>query len=362
MSIFGNLLALPYMALFFAVWTLIMIARPFFVACLLMTMKRPIAALKKVRLTITAIQYLVLCNDKNWKVPTEDPASFFKNGCDCDKKTIIFVRHGESTWNDTFNRGDRSMAQFLINFIPGIIKSIAMEGFFFVTGQAQESWFYDSPLSKKGLRQAEGLASFLGESLDYKTPKEQELIKIMIGDSPSQLVSSNLRRAISTMAVGFQARMNKNLKDDSIVILSELQEISRNPDALTILTTKGSKLQCAWTDPPFLEHILIHRTDTALHQGNKPIDSNGFKRLQAFCDLVFSDHLKKDAFIAAGHSLWFRSFFQTYLPYSFEHISKKKKLINGGCVGLVLQRIKTSEGTFRYMIDPKSITVLYGGF
>ena len=146
------------------------------------------------------------------------------------------------------------------------------------------------------------------------------------------------------------------------MVLSELQEISRNPDALTVLNGKGSEIKSAWTDPPFLADIFKHQTDTSLHAGNKPVDSNGLKRMQAFCDLIFSESIQKDAVVVAGHSLWFRSFFQTYMPHSVEHIAKKKKMVNGACVGLVLMRVKTEDGTFQYMIDPKSITVLYGGF
>jgi broad specificity phosphatase PhoE len=323
-------------------------------------------------MTVTAIHYLALCNDKKWKKPPVDPESFFKENTNtttqsqsqshCDKKTIILVRHGESTWNDTFNKGDRSTFSFLIHFIPGVFKSMAMEWYFFVTGKAQESWFYDSPLSEKGLSQAQALFRFLAEPMEYKTPKEQELIKIMLGETPSQLLSSNLRRAISTMAVGFQARLQKKIKGDNIMVLSELQEISRNPDALTVLNGKGSEIKSAWTDPPFLADIFKHQTDTSLHAGNKPVDSNGLKRMQAFCDLIFSESIQKDAVVVAGHSLWFRSFFQTYMPHTVEHIAKKKKMVNGACVGLVLMRVKTKDGTFQYMIDPKSITVLYGGF
>jgi broad specificity phosphatase PhoE len=373
--ILGNMLALPSMALFFVVWLLAMVARPFFVACLLLAISSPAAFFKKLTMTVTAIHYLALCNDKKWKKPSVDPESLFRDistdadadaaavtTTPCDRKTIVLVRHGESTWNDTFNKGDRSTASFLINFVPGVIKSIAMEWYFFVTGKAQESWFYDSPLSEKGLGQARGLFRFLAEPMDYKTPKEQELIKIMIGEAPSQLLSSNLRRAISTMAVGFQARLQKKIEGDSIMVLSELQEISRNPDALTVLNGKGSEIYSAWTDPPFLADIFKNQTDTSLHAGNKPINSNGLKRMQAFCDLIFSDSIQKDAVVVAGHSLWFRSFFQTYMPHTVEHIAKKKKLVNGACVGLVLMRVKTKDGTFQYMIDPKSITVLYGGF
>eukprot|EP00978_Attheya_sp_CCMP212_P006476 scaffold14838_cov45-Attheya_sp.AAC.4 len=62
------------------------------------------------RLFVMTVTYLALCHDKKWTEPKEDPDSFFVDSEDktIEKKTIIFVRHGESTWNDTFNKGDRS--------------------------------------------------------------------------------------------------------------------------------------------------------------------------------------------------------------------------------------------------------------
>jgi broad specificity phosphatase PhoE len=272
-----------------------------------------------------------------------------------ETKTVIFVRHGESTWNDTFNKGDRPKISFVLHFIPNLIYAACVEWYFFVSGKENDSWFYDAPLSEKGLGQAVGVHSFLQSSIEYKTPREAELIKLMLGTSPgsSQLVSSNLRRAISTMAVGFQERLSRT--GDQILILPQLQEISRNPDALSITPPHGSVVP-SWTDPDYLKPILTKHVDTSMHTGNKPVNSNGLLRMQAFCQVVFDD-IDKDCVVAAGHSLWFRSFFRTYLPMEMEHPAKKKKLVNGGCVGFVLKRSGKE-----YMIDPSSITVLHGGF
>lgn len=69
--------------------------------------------------------------------------------------------------------------------------------------------------------------------------------------------------------------------------------------------------------------------------------------------------------LCTGHSYWFRAFFQTYLPSKFEHVCKKKKLINGGMVGFTLYHTQVKEDDYvedKYMIDPNSIVVLYGGF
>ena len=96
------------------------------------------------------------------------------------------------------------------------------------------------------------------------------------------------------------------------MILQELQEISINPDALSITPAQGD-CQAAFTDPKFLKPYFEKRMDTSKLLGNKPIDSNGLKRLNAFAEFVFND-VKKENIVAAGHSLYFRSFFKTFLP------------------------------------------------
>lgn len=363
MGFIGALLTLPYMILFFAIWLVASLIRPLFLACVVTALSKPLAAARKLQLLFTTVEYLLLCNDKKFTAPKEDPQSFFKDfdSRKGDVKTIIFVRHGESTWNDTFNRGDRSKLNFFLYFIPNLVKSLYYESYFFVTGQENESWFFDSPLSEKGLKQARGIASFLQETnLAYVTPREADLIKLMLGEKPSTLVSSNLRRAVSTVAIGFQQRFEENQEEERMLILPQLQEMSRNPDALCI-TPAHSQFRLAWTDPTDLEPLFAKQIDTKLHTGNKPVNSCGLTRMQDFCKVVFEE-IEGDAVIAAGHSLWFRSFFKTFLPHGSDHISKKKKLINGGCVGFSMLRIPDGASGYQYMIDPKSIAVLYGGF
>jgi len=383
MSIIGSLLSLPSEALFFTAWVITSLARPVSMVCLALLLMNPFATMRKVQLLMTTAQYLLMCNDKKWTAPPEDPASFFESRTSDDtnieKKTIIFVRHGESTWNDTFNKGDRSTMSFVLNFIPNLIWSVFVEIYLFVGGYENESWFYDSPLSQKGLSQASGVRNFLKQPLEFSTPREQELIRIMLGEekvakfqeeesststtssSPSsQLVSSNLRRAISTMVIGFQDRLEEKMPDDSILILPQLQEISRNPDALSITPPKGKVLD-SWSDRHLVHDILTNQCDTSLHTGNKEVTSNGLIRMEEFCSVAF-EKIDKQHIIVAGHSLWFRSFFRTFLPHKVDHVSKKKKLVNGGCVGFTLERIETSKGNFKYLVDPRGITVLYGGF
>jgi hypothetical protein len=66
--------------------------------------------------------------------------------------------------------------------------------------------------------------------------------------------------------------------------------------------------------------------------------------------------------LCTGHSYWFLAFFQTYLPRDFDHVCKKKKLVNGGVIGFTILHKKTENDGDKYMIDPKSLVVLYNGF
>jgi hypothetical protein len=500
-------MSIPYIALFFAVWILSSLWRPFVVLSWIAFLSQPTAALRKAQLLWTTVLFLALNKDKKWK-KTADPAPFFApaaaaasnetNSTTSDQpgnntendtgastssssnsssrpivesKTIIFVRHGESNWNETFNKGsDRSKLQFILGFLPGLLKALFYEWYYAVSGRASSSWFYDSPLSEKGYKQAIAVQAFLKSPVEYMTPKEAQVMKILLGQaedntvaapppsnsnadsSPndgsnksikkkrrsSVLVSSNLRRAIATMACGFQDRLLNNDtsvddddQDDSdkIFILQSLQEISFNPDALSITppytkvavddniprlvaavetsmgdsndatNSSSSSSDALLLQPARLNRIYQEKIAVQLSHGNKSLQSNGIQRLQAFCHEVFNEPELKDysAIIAGGHSLWFRSFFQTYLPHATDHIAKRKKLINGGIVACTLQRVpvvvaavpsstssspplqeddenaapmtvpstekkRTKVEEYRYMIDPSSIVVLHGGF
>lgn len=362
MGVVGSIISFPYMLLWYTVWLVASLARPLFLATIVCMLTNPKAAKAKVKLIITTFQFLILSKDKKWKKAEEDPASFFKDDKGVEKKTIIFLRHGESTWNDTFNKGDRKLGKFLVGFIPGLFKSFATEWYFLVSGKSDESWFFDSPLSEKGQEQAEGIRKFLRDANPaFSTPKEAHLIRLLKGegDEKCQLTSSNLRRAISTIAIGLQDRLDRRMKDDKIVVLQELQEASINPDALSIHPPKGA-LVTSWMDSDRVKEIYATQCDASMNLGNKPLKSNGLMRMERFCEMVFED-FDAAAVVATGHSYWFRAFFQTFLPTTFEHMSKKKKLINGGIVGFTLMRKKTDTG-YKYMIDSSSLVVLYGGF
>lgn len=139
---------------------------------------------------------------------------------------------------------------------------------------------------------------------------------------------------------------------------------SRNPDALSI-TPAHTPIQASWIDRTSkicnFQEIFTNQVDMSLHVGNKPVNSNGLERMNSFCDFIFSPSVKEQYVIAGGHSLWFRSFFQTFLPSASTHTAKKKKIENGGIVVFDLMKTNTRHGP-RYMVDPNSIDVVHGGF
>ena len=107
MGLVGQLLSLPYIALFFLSWVVSSIAGPIKHISLLFLIAQPNKTIYKLKLFCLTFLYLLCCNDKKWKAPKEDPASYFPadasvaSASKIQKKTIVFVRHGESTWNDT---------------------------------------------------------------------------------------------------------------------------------------------------------------------------------------------------------------------------------------------------------------------
>lgn len=102
--------------------------------------------LYKIRMFIRGIVYFVLCWDKSWKKP-QDPGAIFgphlSQGLPVERKTVYFVRHGESTWNDTFNKGHhRSTAAFVIGFIPGLVKATLYELYLLLSGKLDRYVFF----------------------------------------------------------------------------------------------------------------------------------------------------------------------------------------------------------------------------
>jgi len=343
------------------------LTRPLLLVVLALLFYNISSVIYKTKLTFKGISYLLFCNDKSWKKP-QDPKTVLESAMkegNVEKKTIVFIRHGESTWNETFNKGShRSALVFAIGYIPNMIKALLYECYLILTGKI-DSWFYDSPLSHLGLGQANQLGQFLAQKQSEVTSEEEkQMMAILRGEAitpSSKIVCSNLRRAISTIAAGFRERLSKNTSE-SIVILPCLQEISRNPDALAI-TPPFTPVTASWIEKEStiadFKQIYANQCNVSLHNGNKPVKSNGLIRMMEFNEYAFQQ--TEDVLICGGHSIWFRSFFKTFLPYDSTHVSKTRKIVNGGTVAFTL--LKTEhDGKSVYMVDPDSIFVVYGGF
>lgn len=346
--------------------------------CAMMLFNLP-TLMYKIGMLLRGMLYLLFCNDKKWKKP-QDPSIVInpilqkEKDADADdvieRKTIYFVRHGESTWNDTFNKGShRSKNAFIIGFIPGLIKSLLFELYLILSGKL-DSWFYDAPTSTLGLNQVQDLSQFFKstntttDSNNDKVAQHVAVLKASPDAPPSKLLSSNLRRAVSTMAGGFKTRLARR-PHEKILIVPSLQEISRNPDTLSI-TPAHMSIQASWIDKTSticnFQSTFTNQVDMSLHLGNKPIGTNGLKRMREFCNFVFSSSVKEEYIIVGGHSIWFRSFFRTFLPYKSDHVGKTKKVVNCGVVAFTLLKVVRKSGQPTYMIDPNSVDVVYGGF
>lgn len=331
----------------------------------------------KIGMFLRGLLYLAFCNDKSWKKP-QDPFLVVgpmlkeeKESGDgatnkLERKTIYLVRHGESTWNDTFNKGShRSPLVFAVGFIPGLIKALLFELYLILSGKL-DSWFYDSPASNLGLNQVKDLYGFMknGKAPNDAMAEHVAILKAGPEAPPSKMLCSSLRRAVSTMAGGFKDRLARR-PQEKILIVPALQEISRNPDTLSI-TPAHTPIQASWIDKTSklanFQSIYMNQLDMSLHAGNKPLGTNGLKRMREFCNFIFSPSCPEQYVIVGGHSIWFRSFFKTFLPYEEDHVGKRKKIVNCGVVALTLIKATRPSGQPTYMIDPKSVEVIYGGF
>jgi hypothetical protein len=237
---------------------------------------------------------------------------------------------------------------------------------------SMDSKFLDSPLNFEGISQALELRRFILSDVhpelkaDSSTDKKRrDLFDIMRGDGErSVIVTSSLRRAISTTTLAFWPRIDKS--GEKIFVLSSLQEISRNIDTVALSKAKEvadlpfARLtpHCSPSTGSIFNPDAVY--DTSENFGNKTRSFYGGKRLTSFNEWVFQRD--EPVIIAGGHSLWFKNYFLTYMPHLVQHDAKSKKITNSGAVSFTISRAEDAEGAAQYRIDPNSIEVLYGGF
>ena len=256
------------------------------------------------------------------------------------KKRIIFIRHGESDWNNVFNKGKN------IGMIFRLLKAIITEWTMILR---LDSPFLDSPLNEEGIEQALQLRKYIENESSGTTETEKELLNIIRGNVGSSIiVSSILRRAIATTTLAVWPRIERT--GEKIHLLSHLQEISRNVDT------------CALSKPNTVADLPFSRVsphcggsdscnassfNTSLNHGSKALSVRGKSRIEDFNKWAME--CSEDTIIVGGHSLWFKQFFNLYLPFDCKHRAKDEKLTNSGVVAFTLHKLK---GEKAYYVDP----------
>merc|ERR1711977_128161 len=230
------------------------------------------------------------------------------------RKTLVFVRHGESEWNETFNRGKG------LGFLYRLVTSFLRELHELTLA---DSLMIDSPLSSLGKRQAEDLFHFMNQqklgTVMYNLKRAEDVFDRIKNDrGDCKLVSSNLRRAMATAAKGeVQSRLG------------------------------GGSLSKIDTAQVF---------DPRINTGSKPVSLTGSKRIELFAQWLFSQ--KESTIVASGHSLYFKTFLNVYLPKSFDHVCKRKKMKNAGVITFDI--VQDSKGSVMILQD--TLTTLYLGY
>jgi hypothetical protein len=314
--------------------------------------------LNKFSIFLNAIGFMIISSDSKGVGPKKNPDPDRLLTEKTFTKTIVFIRHGESDWNNIFNKGMNF--SLVIKLVKAMFEELKML-------TSMNSTFIDSPLNFEGIEQAIELSRFLeseSERVCNSDPTYRVVLTLAgkLPESSSIIVSSSLRRAVATTTLGLWPRISRT--HEKIHILSSLQEISRNVDTYA-LSPAGqvadlpfSRLtpHCGGEDR--LNPSKVY--DASQNFGNKTRDFFGIKRLRAFGEWAMAQ--RDDTIIVGGHSLWFKNFFQTYLPHSCTHDAKNKKITNSGVVSFTLHAAKGEDGTLMYRIDPASIQTIYGGF
>lgn len=314
------------------------------------------------------------------------------HGAACSRYRVLFIRHGESVWNEMFNRGFGPLLGlgFLLRVLRGVYIELQLLG-------TPESVFVDSPLSMEGLSQSRGLLAAMETNVwpslasrsTSSAPNSDG--QSSASDGPNVYVFvSPLRRAVSTVLVGLSGLLLRmpNLK---VNLLSCLAENTRNVDGVSLTLTSSKRKSNKGKDdglkedkaeqgrqwPPVPSPSLFDETDQRLASGalfdrlrwEAPIcSSTKFGKFEDFIRTLSEKvsplapaqgaNSRDPIILVGGHSLWFREFFKAYLPASVQHECQKRKVSNGGVVSFDLVHVPSVGAA----IDPKSLTLSYGRF
>ena len=352
------------------------------------------AVLFKTGLFARALAHMALSREKSgWPKNRPDPAvaQDVSSGDVVSVKRVIFVRHGESTWNEIFNRGFNF--RFPLRLFEGLLSE-------FLLLFTKSSFFVDAPLSDYGYEQARELRRFLrgydgdaaGAAFDAarlsersnddktidavtaarRTRRVADADALAGKKKTSIIVSSNLRRAVATNAIGFWDRLART--GEKIYVLSCMQEMARNVDTCALAGARQcpplhgieSKVEDINATP--MGRMVLGDSGSVVglnahfNTGNKPIGRVGWNGLLEFAEWTSAQDA--ECVVAGGHSLWFKEFFKAFLNKSAakRDVAARKKIVNCGVVGFTLTHVKHPRHGNVFQIDPESIDSIYGGF
>lgn len=299
---------------------------------------------RKVKLTGIGVFHMALSRDKKFK--PELDSGRINIDANSSRKRIIFLRHGESEWNEVFNRGFGP--SFVVRLISAFIREMMMLG-------TRDSVLFDSPLSTTGIAQTQELIRYLQKPADsFEKLEVAEVVSILRGGSVSSsvLTTSNLRRAIATGLIVLWDRLRRG--EERFLVHSALQEMTFNVDGISLLE-KGETPDNALAKELGGDVMF----DAEFNTGTKSLSNTGMKRMSELAEWAMQR--PEETVVCTGHSLYFRSFFRCFLPQSVSHEAKKKKIVNCGVVAFTLER-GVYNGVSAYRIDPRSIVNVYGGY
>ncbi|EZG47205.1 histidine phosphatase superfamily (branch 1) protein [Gregarina niphandrodes] len=295
---------------------------------------------------------------------------------------VVYIRHGESMWNKLFNRGIGLVS--LGRIIGGVIDELIM-------ATEVDSQILDSPLSAVGVQQANELCSWLlsasstnsapvtGPTPTPTSPTPTTSAVAMTGGDAISgpraftesymdkcvFLSSNLRRAMSTLLIGF----GKRIKDSNRVrVLSCLQETTRNPDSITY-ALEGCATPIALFNteevPDELAQLALTKLNWIYNKGNRGVFERLSHRFQTLIDYLDQCYEKEmvTTFVISGHSLFLKKFVRFLLPdeQCATQLATRRKITN--CGMLTFDIISTDlDGKRYHAIDSKSIELTRGHY
>ncbi|CAM9889933.1 unnamed protein product, partial [Ectocarpus sp. 8 AP-2014] len=233
---------------------------------------------RKVKLAGIGAVHMLLSKDKKFK-PEVDSGKVRVDSTS-RRKRIIFIRHGESEWNEVFNRGFGP--SFLVRLVSAFVREVMMLS-------TRDSVFFDSPLSNTGIQQTQELIRFLQKTPDsFSGSGVADAVATLRGGSTqssqsSVVVTSNLRRAIATGLITLWERLRGG--EERYLVHSALQarrhrrrgsEMTFNIDGISLLE-RGEK-----PDEGLAKELGGNVVfDAEFNVGTKALGNTGMKRMKA---------------------------------------------------------------------------------